>query len=203
MEHKRKFKDQEERARRGLIKIRSPDGHGQEFSRRRTLRSRASKQQNLIINTVKFDQTVPGVIMSGVNSKGSQLSTSQKETELHSPLPLESPTRFRQEPLEVEDRIQEKTPYSNILNPQVSMKIKLKMNNGCIAFKNCKKIIPFKFSFKKQETEKQYSRHMKQLQKNEFFKENPHLMEFARKQGKFKGVEDVPDSKGSKDKKRE
>ena len=78
------------------------------------------------------------------------------------------------------------------------MKIKLKMNNGCIAFKNCKKIIPIKFSFKKTETDKQGHRHTKQLLKNEFFKENPQLMEFARKQGKYKGSDEVPagDKKG-------
>ena len=59
------------------------------------------------------------------------------------------------------------------------MKMKLKMNNGCITFKHCKKIQPIKFDFKKEEDKNAI--HRKHLMKNEYFKENPHLIEFAKK----------------------
>ena len=44
--------------------------------------------------------------------------------------------------------ISAKTEWSNVVNPKIDMKMKLKMNNGFTTFKDSKKVQPLKFDFK-------------------------------------------------------
>jgi serine kinase of HPr protein (carbohydrate metabolism regulator) len=61
------------------------------------------------------------------------------------------------------------------------MKNKLKLSVGYLSFKATKKIVPMSLQYKKFEKDQSPNAMKKQLMKNRFFKENPHLVVFARK----------------------
>lgn len=102
--------------------------------------------------------------------------------------------------LEIDEIIPQKTKWTDALHPKLDIKIKLKMNNGFQTFKQSKKIQPIKFIYKNFETDEphvnnEHGTHklelheqapmsqlmVKTLMKKDYFKENPHLIQFAKK----------------------
>ena len=106
--------------------------------------------------------------------------------------------------------IPERTQYTKTVRPNIDMKVKLKLNIGYDSFMKNKKAFPCKFQYKKFEKDEAGTNN-KLLMKNWYFKENPHLIEFAKKQNPEKMLEDnvaiaqetMLDINGNKKKKKE
>lgn len=77
--------------------------------------------------------------------------------------------------------ISEKTKYSDLVNPSIDMKMKLKLNMGFLSFKSSKKTYPVKLVHKKMDIKNNENAMRKLLLKKPFFQDNPQLVEFAKK----------------------
>lgn len=96
--------------------------------------------------------------------------------------------RYQESKLSIDKtkKVPAKTEWTNIVNPKIDMKLKLKMNNGFTSFKDSKKIQPIKFEYRNYE---QGANIKKKLMKKAFFMENPHLIEFAAKNASLEEVQ--------------